>query len=110
MNKFDEEKQMEPKSNIMTSTKLFVIVGAHRTAEQHRPGMLRQGLGQRIAEARAADIEGEAAAFQDVADPPRRRMLLVQDDEDARGAAVRSMCGGIGQGDLEKPSGNARAA
>jgi hypothetical protein len=28
MNKFDEEKQMEPKSNIMTSTKLFVIVGA----------------------------------------------------------------------------------
>ena len=28
MNKFDEEKQMEPKSNIMTSPKLFVIAGA----------------------------------------------------------------------------------
>ena len=28
MNKFDEEKQMEPKSNIMTLPKLFVIAGA----------------------------------------------------------------------------------
>src|SRR5437867_2127567 len=28
MNKFDEEKQIEPNSNIMASTKLFVIVGA----------------------------------------------------------------------------------
>ena len=41
----------------LAADKLFVIVGAHRSAEQHRPGMLRHGLGQRVAQAGPADIE-----------------------------------------------------
>ena len=57
------------------------IVGALRAAEDHGAGMLGHRLRQRIAEARAADIEFVAALAQRVADAAGRRLFLVQDDE-----------------------------
>ena len=67
------------------------VVGAHRAAEDHRAGMQIQRLRQGIAEPRAADVEGMAQRAQRVADPARRRGLLVQDDQNRqqRGAGRR---------------------
>ena len=58
------------------------VVGAHRAAEDDGAGMAGERLRQRIAEARPADIERIAPRLQAKADPPRRRMFLVQDDQD----------------------------
>jgi hypothetical protein len=52
MNKFDEEKQMEPKSNIMTSPKLFVIAGAIVSCTL--PVFISQGAEQKPATAAAS--------------------------------------------------------
>ena len=52
MNKFDEEKQMEPKSNIMTSLKLFVIAGAIVSCTL--PVFISQGAEQKPATAAAS--------------------------------------------------------
>ena len=57
------------------------IVGAHRAAENDRTGMLFQRLRQRVAEARTPDIEPVSKCPQHVADPARRRRLLVQHDQ-----------------------------
>ena len=57
------------------------IVGALRTAEDHGAGMLCHRDGQRVAEARAADVEGVAAIPERGADATGRRLLLVQDDQ-----------------------------
>jgi hypothetical protein len=40
-----------------------------------------QRFRQGIAEPRTADIEGEAERAQGIADPSRRRRLLMQDDQ-----------------------------
>ena len=61
------------------------IVGALRAAEDHRAGMLRHRGGQRIAEARAADVEIVAAVPERVTDASGRRLLLVQDDQNLFG-------------------------
>jgi hypothetical protein len=37
--------------------------------------------GQRIAKARAADVEGVAAVAERIADAPGRRLLLMEDDQ-----------------------------
>ena len=64
------------------------IVGALRAAEDHRAGMLRHRGGQRIAEARAADVEGVAAVPERGADATGRRLLLVQDDQNLFGHRI----------------------
>ena len=46
------------------------VVGALRAAEDHGAGMLGHRGGQRVAEARAADVEGVAAIPEGVADAP----------------------------------------
>ena len=58
-----------------------VVVGAHRSAEDDRAGVLGERRRQRLAEARAANVEREAALRQQRADAPRRRVVLVQDDQ-----------------------------
>ncbi|GCC43755.1 hypothetical protein chiPu_0027705 [Chiloscyllium punctatum] len=57
------------------------IVGAHRAAADHRAGMHLERVGQRIAEARTADVEGVAQRTQRVADPAGSRGLLMQHDQ-----------------------------
>jgi hypothetical protein len=47
-----------------------------------------QRIGQRIVEARPADVEGEAAVSQRVADATGRRMLLMQHDQDRQAHGV----------------------
>ena len=60
------------------------IVRTHRAAEDDGARMVRHGGGQRVAEARAADIKPMVEPEQQAADAPGRGMLLVQDDEDGR--------------------------
>ena len=57
------------------------VVGAHRPAENDRAGMVIQGFRQGIAEARTPDIQPVTERPQRIADPARRRGLLVQDDQ-----------------------------
>jgi hypothetical protein len=54
------------------------IIGALGTAEDDRAGVLREGIGQRIAETRPADVERKTARRQVMSDPSGRRQLLVQ--------------------------------
>ena len=70
---------------------VVLVVGAHRAAEDHGAGMLRHRVGQRIAEARPADVERMAALPQQAPDAARRRVLLVQDDEDRELFPVRRL-------------------
>ena len=58
------------------------VVGAHRAAEDHGAGVVRHRLRQRIAVARPADVEAMPALGDEAPDAARRRVFLVQDDED----------------------------
>src|SRR5262245_28846817 len=60
------------------------VVGAHRTAKDHATAVLLQGPGQRIAEARFADVKAMAIAHKPLADVAGIGVLLVQDDADGR--------------------------
>ena len=57
------------------------VVGAHRPAEDDGTGVAFQRLGQQLAEARPADVEGKAPAHQLLPDAAGRRGFLMQDDE-----------------------------
>ena len=74
------ERHLDPVD--LAADEIVLVVGALRPAENHGAGMVLQRLGQRLVEARPADVEGEAAAAQRVADPAGRRVLLMQDDQD----------------------------
>ncbi len=65
----------------LAADEIVGVVGAHRPAENHRAGMLRQARRQRIAEPRPAHVELVAELRQGTADTARRGMLLVQDDQ-----------------------------
>src|SRR6266850_3322083 len=60
----------------------ILVVGAHRAAEDDRARMLRQRIGQRIAEAWPADVERKAALLERITDPARRGIVAMQDDQD----------------------------
>ena len=62
--------------------KIIRIVGAHRAAKNDRSGVVRHGGRQRIAIARAADVERITALDQEAPDAPGRGMLLMQDHQD----------------------------
>jgi hypothetical protein len=47
--------------------------------------MVVQGIGERIAQARAADVEPVAAALEEMSDAARGRMLLMQNEQDRCG-------------------------
>src|SRR3954454_12685628 len=71
------------------------IVGAHRAAEDDSAGMLCQSVGQRIAKTWPADVERIATRLQSMADPARRGIVAVQDDQDrllGRGHGHRCRC------------------
>src|SRR5215472_15420184 len=57
------------------------VVRAHGAAERDGAGVADHGLGQRIAEARAAHVERIAALAQGVAEASGGRRLLVQHDQ-----------------------------
>ena len=57
------------------------IVGAHRTAENDRAGVIIERFGQRIAKPRSPDIQPVSERPQRIADAARRRGLLMQDDQ-----------------------------
>jgi hypothetical protein len=61
---------------------ILLVIGALRAAEDRRSCMLVHRLRQRIAEARAADVERIAELGQHLADPAGRGMFLVQDEKD----------------------------
>jgi hypothetical protein len=60
---------------------ILVVVGALRTAEDDRAGVLMHRFRQRIAEPRPADVERKPELAQHLTDAAGRRMLLVEDDE-----------------------------
>ena len=47
--------------------------------------MMGKGLGQRITEARTANIERQTKRAQRIADPPRRRHFLMQHNQNRKG-------------------------
>ena len=55
---------------------VFGVVGALRAAEDGGAGVLVHGVRQRIAEARAADVERVAELCQHLADPAGLRSVL----------------------------------
>jgi len=63
---------------------LVVIVGALRAAEDHRGGVLVEGVGQRIAEPRPPDVEPKATLLQLMADAAGRGQFAVENDQDGR--------------------------
>ena len=66
------------------------IVDAHRTAKDDRAGMPVQRFRQGIAEPRTPDVEGVAERPQRIADPSRRRGLLMENDQNRQeGRRVR---------------------
>ena len=71
------------------------VIRAHRAAENDGPSMGGHGLGERIAQARAAHVEGIAALAQGVPDAPRGGGFLVQHDQDRteHWAVIASMGG-----------------
>src|SRR5262245_52468614 len=81
----------------LAANEIVGIVRAHRAAEIDGAGVVRHGLRQRIAEARAAQVEGMAALAQGMTDAPRARRLLVQDDQNwlRHDAVMSSKMGGI---------------
>ena len=60
---------------------IAVVVGAHRPAEHHDAVVIGERLGQGFLEAGAADVEPGAERAEDRADASRRRMALMQDQE-----------------------------
>ena len=83
------ERDLEPVD--LAAEEFVPVVGALRPAEDHGAGVVLQHVGQRIVEARPADVEGEAATSQRVADPTRRRVLLMQHDQDRQAHGVRRL-------------------
>src|SRR5262249_2180274 len=61
---------------------LLRIVGARRAAENDRTGVIRHRVGQRIAKAWVADVEGIAALGQRTTDPSGRGAVAVQNRQD----------------------------
>src|SRR5262249_13800750 len=61
---------------------LLRIVGARRAAENDRTGVIRHRVGQRIAKAWVADVEGIAALGQRTTEPSGRGAVAVQNRQD----------------------------
>jgi hypothetical protein len=66
----------------LAADEIIAVIGAHRTAENNRGGMLRHSRRQRLAEARPPHVKRVAKLLQGMADAAGPRVLLVQDDED----------------------------
>jgi hypothetical protein len=60
------------------------IVGAHRPAENDGARVGDEGVRQRVAVARPADVHRNAAALEVMADAAGGRLLLVQHDQDGQ--------------------------
>ena len=76
------ERHAEPVD--LAADELVLVVGALRPAEDDGAGVVLQRFGQRIVEARTADVERKPRLAKRIADPAGRRMLLMQDDQDRR--------------------------
>ena len=64
---------------------VVAVIGAHRAAEDDRASMIAQRRGQRVAKARAANVEIVSRLTQQSADPAGRRQFLMKDHQDASG-------------------------
>jgi hypothetical protein len=60
---------------------IFLVIGAHRAAKDYRRVVTVHIFGERIAETRPADVEPVTVFHQQPADPSRRRMFLMQNDQ-----------------------------
>src|SRR5262249_18949658 len=69
----------------LTTNEISGVVPARRAAEDDGSGMAGHGVRQRIAQARAADVERIAALAQGMTDASRGRGFLVQHDQNRRG-------------------------
>src|SRR5215468_6183724 len=98
------ERHSEPVD--LAANEIVGIVRAHRAAEIDRAAVVRHGLRQWIAEARAAQVERMAALAQGMTDAPRARRLLVQDDQNrlSHGAVMSSKMGRISMPRAGAPS------
>ena len=68
---------------------IIAIIGAHRPAENHRAGVTVECLRQWIAEPRTPDVQGMTKGAKRIADASRRRVFLMQDDQDRQRGLVR---------------------
>ena len=62
----------------LAAKKVFIVVRALRTAKDRRARVLVHCLRQRIAKARASNVERIAELGQSLADAARRRVFLMQ--------------------------------
>ncbi len=83
------ERHLEPVD--LAADERVLVVGALRAAENDGAGVVLQRLGQRIVEARPADVECKPAALESVADAAGRRVLLMQHDQDRQAHGVRRL-------------------
>jgi hypothetical protein len=60
---------------------IVLVVCAHRAAEDHGADVAIEGLRQRVAKRRPADVEFVSVGAQKTTKSSRRRIILVQDDE-----------------------------
>jgi hypothetical protein len=65
----------------LAADEIVGVVGAHRTAENDGGGMILKRRRQRIAEPGPAHVELKSELPECVADPPGRRVLLVQNNQ-----------------------------
>ena len=88
-----------------------MVVGALRAAENDGGGVVAQRVRQRIAQARAPDVDRDAMPREVLADAPRARQLLVQHEQDrldrsgilgferrVHDSFKIARCGGLGKG------------
>jgi hypothetical protein len=75
------ERHLEPVDLLADEIEFLAVVGAHRTAENDHAAMLIEAFGQRLAEARAANIEPKPAFLELQPDPAGGRGRLMDDDQ-----------------------------
>jgi hypothetical protein len=63
----------------LAAHEVFIVIGALWTAEDGRASVLIHRFGQRISETWTPNVEWIAEFGQSLADPARRRMLLMKD-------------------------------
>jgi hypothetical protein len=94
-----EERPLLPERDLdpvdFLSHILVGIVGAHGPAENHRAGVSIERFGQLVAKARPTDIQPMPQRPQHVADPARRRLFLMQDDQHRRPGLRARECGSV---------------
>src|SRR5690349_6364852 len=76
------QRHCQPVDFLPDELQIAAVIGAHRPPEHHRARIAFEARRKRMTEARAADVEREAAPRELHPDPPGRGSLLMDDYED----------------------------